>query len=91
MLTDHLRLGRLGLLLAIAALVVFAAAPAARADEDEEDPNEACLVCHGDPEEVEKGLLIVHTGPGKGKSSSAFGMARSSHDADDALEIIAGF
>ena len=24
---------------------------------------------------VEKGLLIVHTGPGKGKSTAAFGLA----------------
>jgi ATP:corrinoid adenosyltransferase len=27
---------------------------------------------------LEKGLLIVHTGPGKGKSTAAFGLAAAS-------------
>ena len=34
---------------------------------------------HGRPRPIEKGLLIVHTGKGKGKSTAAFGMVFRAH------------
>lgn len=54
---NHLRLRRLGLLLALAVCGALLLAPPTWADEDEEDPNEGCLVCHGDREEA-KGFYI---------------------------------